>query len=85
MHIHRDTTLSAEKLLRQRQLADAYLAAGQGAERRVFAKSFVLRAAWERAGIEHCPRALSLCQVPDRERTIADFLSADSSATLEDL
>lgn len=69
----------------QGRLADAYLAAGQATDARVIAEDLVLRAPWDRAGVERCLRALALCQDPDPERTIADLLAAESSFAFEDL
>lgn len=69
----------------QEQLADAYLAAGQGGEARVIAEDLVLRAPWERGYVERCRRALTLCGDADPDRTLAELLSGDPALTIEDL
>jgi thioredoxin-like negative regulator of GroEL len=69
----------------QGQLADAYLAAGQGPEARLVAEDLVQRAPWHAANIERCRKALALAGDPTPDRTIANLLSADASLTLEDL
>jgi len=59
----------------QAQLADAYLAAGQGAEARVVAEDLVAREPWEQAHIERFRRALVLLNEPNPDAVIADRLS----------
>jgi tetratricopeptide (TPR) repeat protein len=59
----------------QAQLADAYLAAGQGAEARVIAEDLVAREPWEHAHIDRFRRALVLLDVADPDTVIADRLA----------
>jgi thioredoxin-like negative regulator of GroEL len=69
----------------QAQLADAYLAVGQGAEARVVAEDLVLRAPWDRGSVDRLRRALLLLDDSNPDRTIADLLSGDGPFTLEGL
>ena len=62
----------------QTQLADAYLAAGQGAEARVIAEDLVAREPWEGAHIERFRRALVLLRVPEPDTVIAERLSGQT-------
>jgi hypothetical protein len=52
-----DGGLEATMYSAQAQLADAYLAAGQGLEARVIAEDLVAREPWDRASIEQFRRA----------------------------
>jgi tetratricopeptide (TPR) repeat protein len=62
----------------QAQLADAYLAAGQGTEARVIAEDLVAREPWERAHIERFRRALVMLKVPEPDTVIAERLSGQT-------
>ena len=62
----------------QTQLADAYLAAGKGAEARVIAEDLVAREPWEAAHIERFRRALVLLRVPEPDTVIAERLSGQT-------
>jgi thioredoxin-like negative regulator of GroEL len=63
----------------QGELADAYLAAGQGAEARVIAEDLVLREPWEPANVERFRRALTMLGVAEPDKVIAERLSGDSA------
>ena len=69
----------------QAHLADAYLAAGQGAEARVIAEDLVAREPWEQAHIERFRRALVMLRVPEPDSVIAERLSGQSPFTATDL
>jgi len=58
----------------QSQLADVYLAAGNGAEARVIAEGLVAREPWEGAHIERFRRALVLLRVSEPDTVIAERL-----------
>jgi tetratricopeptide (TPR) repeat protein len=62
----------------QTQLADAYLAAGKGAEARVIAEDLVAREPWEGAHIERFRRALIMLRIPEPDTVIAERLSGQS-------
>ena len=62
----------------QTQLADAYLAAGKGAEARVIAEDLVAREPWEGAHIERFRRALVMLRIPEPDTVIAERLSGQS-------
>ena len=62
----------------QAQLADAYLAAGQGAEARVIAEDLVAREPWERAHIDRFRRALLMLKVSEPDTVIAERLSGQT-------
>ncbi len=62
----------------QAQLADAYLAAGKGAEARVIAEDLVAREPWEGDHIERFRRALVLLRVPEPDTVIAERLSGQT-------
>jgi tetratricopeptide (TPR) repeat protein len=62
----------------QAQLADAYLAAGKGAEARVIAEDLVAREPWEGAHIERFRRALVMLRIPEPDTVIAERLSGQS-------
>jgi tetratricopeptide (TPR) repeat protein len=62
----------------QAQLADAYLAAGKGAEARVIAEDLVAREPWEGAHIERFRRALVMLRVPEPDTVIAERLSGQT-------
>ena len=59
----------------QTQLADAYLAAGQGAEARAIAEDLVAREPWEGAHIDRFRRALVMLRVSEPDTVIAERLS----------
>jgi len=61
----------------QARLADAYLAAGQGAEARVIAEDLMLRNPEDRDAIERLRRALVLMGVADPDAEIAERLNTD--------
>ncbi len=69
----------------QAQLADAYLAAGQGAEARVISEDLVAREPWERAHIERFRRSLVMLRVPEPDTVIAERLSGQTPFTATDL
>jgi tetratricopeptide (TPR) repeat protein len=62
----------------QAQLADAYLAAGQGADARMIAEDLVAREPWEGAHIDRFRRALVMLRVPEPDMVIAERLSGQS-------
>jgi tetratricopeptide (TPR) repeat protein len=62
----------------QAQLADAYLAAGQGADARMIAEDLVAREPWDRAHIDRFRRALVMLRVPEPDMVIAERLSGQS-------
>jgi tetratricopeptide (TPR) repeat protein len=62
----------------QAQLADAYLAAGQGADARTIAEDLVAREPWEGAHIDRFRRALVMLRVPEPDMVIAERLSGQS-------
>jgi tetratricopeptide (TPR) repeat protein len=62
----------------QAQLADAHLAAGQGADARMIAEDLVAREPWERAHIDRFRRALVMLRVPEPDMVIAERLSGQS-------
>jgi tetratricopeptide (TPR) repeat protein len=62
----------------QAQLADAYLAAGQGTEARVITEDLVAREPWVRANIERFRRALIMLGTADPDAVIAERLSGES-------
>jgi tetratricopeptide (TPR) repeat protein len=59
----------------QAQLADAYLAAGNGADARAIAEDLVAREPWEGSHIDRFRRALVLLRVPEPDVVIAERLS----------
>lgn len=73
-----DGGLEATLFSAQGQLADAYLAAGQGAEARTIAEDLVAREPWDRANIERFRRALTLLGEKDVDQIIADRLSGEA-------
>lgn len=79
-----DGSLDGTMYAVQKQLTDAYLAAGQGAEARVIAEDLVLREPWVRANVDRCRRALTMTGAHEPDRAIADLLSADSAISLDD-
>jgi tetratricopeptide (TPR) repeat protein len=86
-----DGGLEATMYSAQGQLADAYLATGQGNEARVIAEDLVAREPWERANIERFRRALTMLGETDVDAIIADrlsgqtpFVSTDHSPGFED-
>lgn len=62
----------------QAQLADAYLAAGHGAEARVIAEDLVAREPWETAHIERFRRALVMLRVSEPDSVIAERLGGQT-------
>jgi tetratricopeptide (TPR) repeat protein len=62
----------------QAQLADAYLAAGLGAEARVIAEDLVAREPWVAANVDRFRRALVLLGVLDPDAIIVERLSGDN-------
>ena len=79
-----DGGLEATMHSAQAQLADAYLAAGSGAEARVIAEDLVAREPWDRSNIERFRRALTLLGEQDVDRIIAERLSGQSPFTSTD-
>ena len=73
-----DGGLEATMYSAQAQLADAYIAAGQGAEARFIAEDLVAREPWDRANIERFRRALVLLGEPDPDGVIAERLSGQT-------
>ena len=73
-----DGGLEATMATSQGQLADAYLAAGRGAEARVIAEDLVAREPWDRANIERFRRALTQLGEGDVDAIIAERLSGQS-------
>jgi tetratricopeptide (TPR) repeat protein len=73
-----DGGLESTMYMAQAQLADAYLAAGLGAEARVIAEDLVAREPWVRANIERFRRALITLGVSDPDAVIAERLSGES-------
>ena len=73
-----DGGLEATMYSAQAQLADAYIAAGQGAEARFITEDLVAREPWDRANIERFRRALVLLGEPDPDGVIAERLSGQS-------
>ncbi len=63
------------------QLADAYIAAGQGDEARSIAEDLVAREPWERANIERFRRALVLIGEENPDEVIARRLSGEAPFT----
>ena len=59
----------------QAQLADAYLAAGNGADARAIAEDLVAREPWEGSHIDRFRRALVMLRVPEPDVVIAERLS----------
>lgn len=80
-----DGGLEATMFSAQAQLADAYLAAGCGAEARVIAEDLVAREPWERSNIERFRRALTILGEPNPDAIIAERLSGESPFTSTDL
>jgi tetratricopeptide (TPR) repeat protein len=66
------------------QLADAYIAAGQGDEARAIAEDLIAREPWERANVERFRRALVLLGEPDPDDVIASRLSGHKPFTSTD-
>jgi len=62
----------------QAQLADAYLAAGLGAEARVIAEDLVAREPWIAAHVDRFRRALTLLGVLDPDTIIVERLSGEN-------
>ena len=79
-----DGGLEATMHSAQAQLADAYLAAGAGAEARVIAEDLVAREPWDRSNIERFRRALTLLGEQDIDGIIAERLSGQSPFTSTD-
>ena len=73
-----DGGLESTMYMAQAQLADAYLAAGLGAEARVIAEDLVAREPWVRANIERFRRALILLGHEHPDALIAERLSGES-------
>ena len=73
-----DGGLESTMYMAQAQLADAYLAAGRGAEARVISEDLVAREPWVRANIERFRRALLMLGVADPDAVIAERLSGES-------
>jgi tetratricopeptide (TPR) repeat protein len=73
-----DGGLEATMYTAQAQLADAYIAAGMGAEARFIAEDLVAREPWERANIERFRRALVLLGETDPDGVIAERLSGQT-------
>ena len=73
-----DGGLEEEMYDAQEQLADAYLAAKQGAEARVIAEDLVAREPWEAGHIDRFRRALVLLRVSDPDTLIAERLSGQA-------
>jgi hypothetical protein len=73
--------LEATMYSAQSQLADAYIAAGSGAEALVIAEDLVAREPWERANVERFRCALVLMNEPDPDAVIAERLSGRSPFT----
>jgi tetratricopeptide (TPR) repeat protein len=73
-----DGGLEASMYDAQAQLAEAYLAAGQGAEARVIAEDLVAREPWEGAHIERFRRALVMLRVSEPDTVIAERLSGQT-------
>jgi tetratricopeptide (TPR) repeat protein len=73
-----DGGLEATMYDAQAQLADAYLAAGQGADARSIAEDLVAREPWEGAHIDRFRRALVMLRVPEPDMVIAERLSGQS-------
>jgi tetratricopeptide (TPR) repeat protein len=80
-----DGGLEATMYSAQGQLADAYLATGQGNEARVIAEDLVAREPWERANIERFRRALTMLGETDVDAIIADRLSGQTPFVSTDL
>ncbi len=59
----------------QTQLADAYLASGQGTEARAIAEDLVAREPWEGAHIDRFRRALVMLRISEPDTVIAERLS----------
>jgi tetratricopeptide (TPR) repeat protein len=70
-----DGGLEATMYDAQAQLADAYLAAGKGAEARAIAEDLVAREPWEGEHIDRFRRALVMLRVPEPDMVIAERLS----------
>lgn len=73
-----DGGLESTMYMAQAQLADAYLAAGSGAEARVIAEDLVAREPWVRANIDRFRRALIMLGEPNPDAVIAERLSGES-------
>jgi tetratricopeptide (TPR) repeat protein len=73
-----DGGLEATMYRAQAQLADAYLAAGQGADARTIAEDLVAREPWEGAHIDRFRRALVMLRVPEPDMVIAERLSGQT-------
>ena len=73
-----DGGLEATMYDAQAQLADAYLAAGQGADARSIAEDLVAREPWEGAHIDRFRRALVMLRVPEPDMVIAERLSGQT-------
>ena len=73
-----DGGLEATMYDAQAQLADAYLAAGQGADARTIAEDLVAREPWEGAHIDRFRRALVMLRVSEPDMVIAERLSGQS-------
>ena len=80
-----DGGLEATMYTTQAQLADAYIAAGSGAEARFIAEDLVARAPWEPSNIERFRRALVLLGETDPDGLIADRLSGQEPFMTTDL
>jgi tetratricopeptide (TPR) repeat protein len=80
-----DGGLEATMQSAQAELADAYLAAGAGAEARFIAEDLVAREPWDRANVERFRRALVLLGEPDPDALIAQRLSGQTPFTTTDL
>ena len=73
-----DGGLEATMYIAQAQLADAYIAAGSGAEARFIAEDLVARAPWEPSNIERFRRALVLLGEPDPDDQLGTKKAARS-------
>jgi tetratricopeptide (TPR) repeat protein len=80
-----DGGLEATMYSAQGQLADAYIAAGAGAEARFIAEDLVAREPWERSNVERFRKTLVLMGEPDPDAIIAERLSGESPFMSTDL
>ena len=80
-----DGGLEATMYSAQGQLADAYIAAGAGAEARFIAEDLVAREPWERANVERFRQTLVLMGEADPDAIIAERLSGESPFMSTDL
>ncbi len=80
-----DGGLEATMYSAQGHLADAYIAAGAGAEARFIAEDLVAREPWERSNVERFRKTLMLMGEPDPDAVIAERLSGESPFMSTDL